>query len=376
MALAPARAWAMVDAARDAHRTLAVVHNYYFMPDYSAVKQILDQGTIGRPYLVILNLLSVEDRPGAAEYQPVWRHDARVSGGGVLMDMLHVLYLLPWLMGQPIRSVSAATDRRLGTAGSVEDVALCRFAFDFGYGLINIAWGDGPGGIEVMGTEGRLLLLYDAFGTGPFRRPEQLHVYRGTERLPIDLELGPRPGRAADLAELRPQRRRRRDAAGTGEEGCAVLESVIATYASAARQTTVPLPLDRANPVFAGAWTRSSSDATPVPLWCRTGRGTGPGRTGRARADGRGTRLRRPAGRRPPGRPAGAGARPDRRRAGDEPAASGHVRAEQRSPPSGPAGAGAGHGRPAQRGPARDRHRRGLGSGRLPAVGHPVSATP
>ncbi len=250
MALAPARAWAIVDAARDAQRTLAVVHNYYFMPDYIAVKQILDQGTIGRPYLVILNLLSVEDRPGAAEYQPVWRHDAQVSGGGVLMDMLHVLYLLPWLMGQPIRSVSAATDRRLGTSRSVEDVALCRFAFDIGYGLINIAWGDGPGGIEVMGTEGRLLLLYDAFGTGPFRKPEQLHVYRGNERLPIDLELGPRPG-------VRPiWQNFVRSVAGTetplapGEEGCAVLESVIATYASAARQTTVPLPLDRADPVF------------------------------------------------------------------------------------------------------------------------------
>jgi predicted dehydrogenase len=250
MALTPALAWAMVDAARDANRTLAVVHNYYFMPDYILVKDILDRGAIGQPYLVILNLLSVEDRPGAAEYQPVWRHDARVSGGGVLMDMLHVLYLLPWLMGQAIRSVSADTDRRLATEGSVEDVALCRFAFDAGYGLVNIAWGNGPGGIEVMGTEGRLLLLYDAFGTGPFRKPAQLHVYRGNERLPIDLSLGPRSG-------VRPiWENFVRSVAGAetplapGEEGCAVLEAVIATYAAAARQTTVRLPLDRADPVF------------------------------------------------------------------------------------------------------------------------------
>jgi predicted dehydrogenase len=180
IALTPAEGWAMVDAARAAGRRLAMVHNYYFMPDLIAVKRVLDQGTIGEPYLVTLNFLSVEDRPGASHYRPTWRHDAQVSGGGVLMDMLHVVYVLAWLMGnQPFRSVSAAIDRRLDPSSSVEDVALCRFAFDRGFGQLNVAWGDGPGGIEIMGTEGRLLLFYRAFGSGPFVPPDQLHVYRG-----------------------------------------------------------------------------------------------------------------------------------------------------------------------------------------------------
>src|SRR5438105_1278787 len=200
IALSPAEGWQMVGAARAAGLRLAMVHNYYVMPDVVAVKRVLESGVIGNPYLVTLNFLGVEDRPGAAEYQPVWRHDPRMSGGGVLMDMLHAVYILPWLMGeQPIRSVSAAVDRRLADRGPVEDVALCRFHFDSGFGLINMAWGQGPGGIEIMGSEGRLLLFYRSFGTGPFEPPEQLHVFRGSDRVAIELDLQPSLGMQAIL---------------------------------------------------------------------------------------------------------------------------------------------------------------------------------
>jgi predicted dehydrogenase len=214
------------------------------------VKNILDRGIIGRPYLVTLNFLGVEDRPGAAEYQPVWRHDARMSGGGVLMDMLHALYLLPWLMGQPIRSVNAAIDHRLAAHGSVEDVALCRFHFDAGFGLINMAWGDGPGGVEVMGTEGRLLLFYGAFGTGPFARPEQLHVYRGYERVPIELALPAALGVGGVWRNFVRSVAGLEEPLARGQEGCTALEAVLAAYASAARQRTVSLPLDRSDAVY------------------------------------------------------------------------------------------------------------------------------
>src|SRR5438105_5884434 len=195
IAATPAEGWAMARAARAAGRHLAMVHNYYFMPDFVAVKRVLDDGAIGQPYVVTLNFLGVEDRPGAAEYVPVWRHNAHVSGGGVLMDMIHAVYLAGWLMGsQPMRAVSAATDQRLQRNENTEDVALCRFHFETGFSLINMAWGGGPGGIEIMGSEGRLLLFYGDFGTAPFKPAEQLHVYRGYERIPIKLDVGPRPG--------------------------------------------------------------------------------------------------------------------------------------------------------------------------------------
>jgi predicted dehydrogenase len=250
IALAPVDGWAMVDAAHAAGRQLAMVHNYYFMPELITIHDILASGIIGEPYLVTLNFLGVEDRPGASEYQPVWRHDPRVSGGGVLMDMLHAMYILPWLMGQPVRSVSAATDRRLAAHGAVEDVALCRFEFDAGFGLINMAWGDGPGGVEIMGSAGRLLLFYAGFGTGPFARPAELHVYRGAERLPLELTLPPSVGVGGVWTNFVRSLAGLEMPLAAGEQGCSALESVLGAYASAERQKTVALPLERSDPVY------------------------------------------------------------------------------------------------------------------------------
>jgi predicted dehydrogenase len=251
IALTPVEGWAMARAARSAGLRLAMVHNYYVMPDFVAVKRILDSGVIGEPYVVTLNFLGVEDHPGAAEYQPVWRHDPCMSGGGVLMDMLHAVYILSWLSsGQPFRSVSAAVDRRLGDRGPIEDVALCRYHFDTGFGMINMAWGQGPGGIEVMGSEGRLLLFYRSFGTGPFEPPEQLHVFRGSQRVGVELDLQPSLGMRAILRDFVDSVEHDHEPIASGEQGCATLEAVVGAYASAARQENVTLPLDQADPVY------------------------------------------------------------------------------------------------------------------------------
>jgi predicted dehydrogenase len=266
IALAPVDGWAMVDAAQAAGRRLAMVHNYYFMPEYIAIHDLLASGVIGRPYLVTLNFLGVEDRPGAAEYQPVWRHDPRVSGGGVLMDMLHAMYILPWLMGQPVRSVSAATARRLPAHAAVEDVALCRFEFDSGFGLINMAWGDGPGGVEIMGSAGRLLVFYEGFGTGPFVKPAQLHVYRGAERQPLELVLPPSLGVGGVWTNFVRGVAGLEEPLASGEQGCAALETVLAAYASAERQRTVALPLERSDPVYRQGVAGLVSDGEEVAI--------------------------------------------------------------------------------------------------------------
>jgi predicted dehydrogenase len=250
LALVPADAWAMARAAREANLRFACVHNYHFFPDYAAVKRIVEAGAIGEPYVVTLNLLGVEDRPGAAEYRPTWRHDTRTAGGGVLMDMLHAVYLLSWFKGGPPRAVDAAVDRRLASGDSVEDIALCRYQFARGYGMINMAWGQGPGSVEIMGSEGRLIVLYEGLATGPFVPPEQIYVYRGKERVPIDVDFT-RPNAmqlllrdfAASIAEGR-------DPLAPGERGCETLDAVIGAYESAYLERAVALPLSPSDPVY------------------------------------------------------------------------------------------------------------------------------
>jgi predicted dehydrogenase len=250
LALTPADGWTLARQARAAGRTLALVHNYRFMPDCRAVKRVLDEGAIGEPYLVTLNFLGVEDHPGAPEYAPAWRHDPRSSGGGVLMDMLHAVYVAAWLFGRPAQSVSAAIDRRRSGEGLVEDVALCRFAFEPGFAQINMAWGDGPGGIEIMGSRGRLLLFYQGFRTSPFAPPAALHVFDERGPVPVEADLRFSLGMDGVVRDFVQAIADGREPQATAEEGCATLEAVLGAYASAVLGREVALPLAPDDPVY------------------------------------------------------------------------------------------------------------------------------
>lgn len=250
LALTPADAWGLARQARAAGRTLAMVHNYCFMPDCRTVKRVLDEGTIGEPYVVTLNFLGVEDHPGAAEYAPSWRHDPTASGGGVLMDMLHAVYVAAWIFGRPARSVSAAIDRRRSGEGLVEDLALCRYGYEPGFAQIHMAWGDGPGGIEVMGSRGRLLLFYQGFRTSPFAPASALHVFDQRGPVPVEADLTFSLGMDGVVRDFVAAIADGRDPHATAEDGCATLEAVLAAYSSAVLEREVALPLSPDDPVY------------------------------------------------------------------------------------------------------------------------------
>lgn len=250
LALTPADGWSLARQARAAGRTLALVHNYCFMPDCRTVKRVLDEGAIGEPYVLTLNFLGVEDHPGAPEYAPSWRHDPGASGGGVLMDMLHAVYVAAWLFGRPARSVSAAIDRRRTPTGLVEDLALCRYAFEPGFAQLNMAWGEGPGGIEVMGSRGRLLLFYEGFRTSPFAPPKSLHVFDQRGPVAVESDLTFSLGMDGVVRDFVAAIAGGRDPHATAEDGCATLEAVLAAYTSAVLEREVALPLSPEDPVY------------------------------------------------------------------------------------------------------------------------------
>jgi predicted dehydrogenase len=268
LALTPADAQAMIDAAREHGVTLATVHNYHFMPVYRDIKDVLDSGEIGQPETAVLNYLGVEDRPGAAAYSPRWRHRAADSGGGVLMDMLHVVYLANWFMGGPPLAVSAWVDKRLEGDGDVEDIALIRYDYAKGQALVNMAWGVGPGGVEIGGTRGRVVMTNTDFGTHPFVPAARLDVVAdsGTRSwTPLDAVAYGMVGIAADFrdavaAKVEP--------IASGEGGLRVLDAVLGAYVSGALRKEVALPLPVDHPVYrrgsAGIGDLELPDASPV----------------------------------------------------------------------------------------------------------------
>ena len=268
LALTPADARAMIGAAREHGVTLATVHNYHFMPVYHDIKEVLDSGEIGQPEIAVLNYLGVEDRPGAAAYSPRWRHSSVDSGGGVLMDMLHVVYLANWFMGEPPLAVSAWIDKRLEGDGDVEDVALIRYVYANGQALVNMAWGVGPGGVEIGGTRGRVVMTNEGFGTHPFVPAERLDVVSESGARSWTPREAVAYGMAGIAGNFRDAVASGEEPIANGETGLSVLDAVLGAYVSGALGREIPLPLPSDHPVYgkgsAGIADLDLPDTSPV----------------------------------------------------------------------------------------------------------------
>jgi len=262
LALTPADAQAMIDAARTHGVTLATVHNYHFMPVYRDIKNVLDSGEIGQPEIAVLNYLGVEDRPGAAAYSPRWRHRAADSGGGVLMDMLHVVYLANWFMGGPPLAVSAWVDKRLEGEGDVEDIALVRYVYASGQALVNMAWGVGPGGVEIGGTRGRVVMTNKDFGTHPFVPAARLDVVAESGTRSWTPRDAVAYGMAGIAADFRDAVATKAEPIASGESGLRVLDAVLGAYVSGAMGDEIALPLPDNHPVY----TRGSAGIADLDL--------------------------------------------------------------------------------------------------------------
>ncbi|MCC6189553.1 MAG: Gfo/Idh/MocA family oxidoreductase [Anaerolineales bacterium] len=251
VATVPADAEAMITAMRAANLRFGMVHNYVYYPEYVQARALVEAGALGRLRHVLLNFMGMPDHPGAAEYRPAWRHDPLEAGGGVLMDMVHVVYLAEFFFGSPIRFASALVDNVDHPGDQVEDFTLAQYGFDQGYATVQMWWGEGPGGLELSGTDGRLVLTYQNYDTGPFTTLASFTLVNRQGRLD-DLPRAKTSGVHnfdqvhADFAAAV---REGREPAAPAEAGLRALEGVLAAYTSAAMGRVAPLPLGPDHPV-------------------------------------------------------------------------------------------------------------------------------
>jgi predicted dehydrogenase len=251
LAAVPADAAAMVTAAAHHGVTLGVVHNYLFFPEVVAARRLIDSGEIGEVRTVAVDMLGVVDSPGAAGYRPQWRKDPSTAGGGVLIDMVHGVYLAEHLLGEYVEKVSAYVDAAI-PGDVVEGLALCRLESAHRCALVNIGWGVGNGGIRVTGTKGKIVMRYRDDGTFPWAPFTSMTV--STEAATREVEV---PG-GQELAPLIADAMREtvidfseathggQPTAASGTAALHTLEIAIAAYGSAATgaTTAIPLPVD------------------------------------------------------------------------------------------------------------------------------------
>jgi predicted dehydrogenase len=154
------QAEAMVRACDDAGVSLAVGHVVRYFPEYQRAKQMLDDGTLGRP--AIATLVRGNFSVGSARE---WYLDAAKSGGVVLDLMLHDLDTVRWWFGEPSRIYA----KRLTAGGGALDYALATIRYD-DRPIVQIegSWAEHSGfrtGFELRGDRG--MLVHDSRAASP-----------------------------------------------------------------------------------------------------------------------------------------------------------------------------------------------------------------
>jgi predicted dehydrogenase len=257
IAYSPAVAAELIAAANQAGLTFGMVHNYVFFPEYRQIKQLIDSGQVGDLRVLTMHYLGVIDNPGATEYKRDWRHTMG-SGGGVLTDMIHAVYLTEWLFGAPAQQVMAFVDAPTYAQRGpvVEDLALLQLAFPTGYATIHMGWGQGVGGVDASGSAGHLRMRYNQYQTSGFNQPAELYSVRDWQRTDHALENWPNHLEHTAhsfkqiWADFRDAIQQKRPPVAPASAGQRALETVLGAYLSGATGQVVKLPLPTDHPVY------------------------------------------------------------------------------------------------------------------------------
>ena len=154
MCLSVAEATAMIEAAEEAGRTLAVHHNRRRDGNFRRIRQIVEDGEIGEVFQIDL------EAGGYGDPEHGW-YTERAKGGGLLYFWgPHAMDWVLALMGQRITGVTGFFQKKVWDHVDISDHAKCVIRFESGsaasvtYSRINAAprplW-------RILGTEGAII---------------------------------------------------------------------------------------------------------------------------------------------------------------------------------------------------------------------------
>jgi myo-inositol 2-dehydrogenase / D-chiro-inositol 1-dehydrogenase len=231
-----------------------------FVPKYLRAKELADSGAIGKVYRVS----QVEKHEGP--YSP-WFFDPAQAGGGILMDMgCHSIEFARFALGKPpVRAVTAWMGTvRHGDRTAMEDDLIAVLEFESGQtALVESSWAL-LGGMDsithLYGSEGVIhadllhgqgLSVYSLQGYGEYAPGARGWTFP-------DFAWAWQNGFPQEDAHFVECMRNGRTPRETGEDGRAVLEIMLACYASAAEGRRVALP-----------YTPPADLKVPVDLWLK-----------------------------------------------------------------------------------------------------------
>ncbi len=226
---------AMIDACAASGAKLQIAFPVRFSPPVISLKQLLDQGVLGRIYS--LKTTNHGTMPGG------WFTDKTLAGGGAVIDhTVHVVDLLRWFWNAEVTEVYAEVGYELLHPGlGIDDAGILSFALSTGaYGTLDTSWSRpkafptwGDVTIELVGERGVIRL--DAF-------KQHLAVYSNQtiKTQWVSWHSDHNLGLIRDFVEMITEGR---EPSITGYDGLKALEVALAAYRSAETGQPVPLPL-------------------------------------------------------------------------------------------------------------------------------------
>jgi UDP-N-acetyl-2-amino-2-deoxyglucuronate dehydrogenase len=168
-----AKAEALIKECEWAQVKLGVCFQDRVAPEIARLKQVVDDGRIGKPILV--NGYVKWYRPPAYYRDSRWRGRRALDGGGALMNQgVHTVDLLLWLMGD-VERVYARTVTALHEI-EVEDTVVATLEFRNGaIGTLEAGTSIYPGyqrRVELTGAEGTIIMEHDRIVAADLRTPD------------------------------------------------------------------------------------------------------------------------------------------------------------------------------------------------------------
>ncbi|MGL5509976.1 MAG: Gfo/Idh/MocA family protein [Microcoleaceae cyanobacterium] len=151
----------VVQLAQNKKRVIYPCHNYKFAPSIAHAAYLIGSGEIGKPVFASFNIFGAGYSRGVPQWQPDWRKDKNMSGGGLMIDQgLDAISAAQTLLGGIPQRISAQMKFLGDTSQQMEDLAvLCA---DWGSTLVNITISSlgsmQKSSYRIQGTEGEIYI--------------------------------------------------------------------------------------------------------------------------------------------------------------------------------------------------------------------------